>query len=95
MEPIKTQDSVWKDMKDPIKVIWKMILVLTVISTILSVYSVLSYLGDYNAKIIGFSLFSNITNLAAVLSYSFYFFALFFLLLFILPFFLDIYTIHI
>ena len=87
MEPIKTQDSFWEHIKDPINVIWEMILVLTVISTIFSVYLVLSYLGDYNAKIIGFSLFSNITNLAAVLSYSFYFFALFFLLVFIFPFF--------
>ena len=85
--PIKTQDSIWKDMKDPINVIWKMILVLIATSPIFSVYLILSYLGDFNAKIIGFSLFSNIANLGAVLSYSFYFFALFFLLVFIFPFF--------
>lgn len=85
--PIKTQDSVWKDMKDPINVIWKMILVLIAISPIFSVYSILSYLGDYGAKIIGFSLFSNIYNLGAVFFYSFVFYGVYFLLLFIFPFF--------
>ena len=85
------QDSIWESLKDPINVIWKMILVLIAISPIFGIYSILSYLGDYKAKIIGFSLFSNISNLWAVLFYSYSIFGLFIFVIFILPFFLGYY----
>ena len=85
------QDSIWESLKDPINVIWKIILVLIAISPIFGIYSILSYLGDFNAKIIGFSLFSNIANLGAVLFYSYSIFGLFIFVIFILPFFLGYY----
>ena len=79
------QDSIWESFKDPIYVIWKMILVLIAISPIISTYLISSYLGDYNATMIGFSIFSNIASLGFIIIYGFAFFGLYLLAIFALP----------
>ena len=82
---MKDQDSIWKTLKDPIYVVSKIILVLIGISPIVSVYLISSYLGDYNAKMIGFSIFSNIASLGFIIIYSFALFGLYLLAIFALP----------
>ena len=79
------QDSIWESLKDPIDVIGKIILILIGISPIISVYLISSYLADFNAKVIGFSIFSNISNLGFMIIYSFGFLVSYFLIIFALP----------
>ena len=79
------QDSIWESLKDPIDVIGKIILILIGISPIISVYLISSYLAYFNAKVIGFSIFSNISNLGFMIIYSFGFFGSYFLIIFALP----------